>query len=76
MKRLFILAVILMAGFTAQAAPKTPLTQEEYLAKRKARAERKGKEYDEAKALQRFNRKDVDGDGILSVEEQTSKKNK
>ena len=76
MKRLFLLVVFLLAGVVAQAAPKGPLTLDEYLAKRKARAEKKGLEYDEAKEKSSFAKKDLDKDGTLSVEEQAPKKEK
>jgi hypothetical protein len=71
MKRLFLLVVFLMAGVVAQAAPKGPLTLDEFLAKRKASAEKKGEAFDEAKAKEKFAKKDLDKDGVLSVEEQT-----
>ena len=70
MKRLFLLTVFLMAGVVAQAAPKEPQTLEQYLAKRKASAEKKGESFDEAKAKESFAKKDLDKNGILSVEEQ------
>ncbi|MEI7850798.1 MAG: hypothetical protein WCH86_03115 [Kiritimatiellales bacterium] len=72
MKRLFLLTVFLMAGIVAQAAPapKTPMNLEAYLAKQKANAEKKGTEFDEAKAKEAFAKKDLDKNGILSVEEQ------
>jgi hypothetical protein len=76
MKRLFLLVIFLMAGVVAQAAPKGPLTLDEWIAKRKANAEKKGEEYDEAKAKASFEKKDLDKDGKLSVEEQASKKEK
>jgi hypothetical protein len=76
MKRLFLLVVFLMAGVVAQAAPKGPLTLDEWIAKRKASAEKKGEAFDEAKAKSSFEKKDLDKDGTLSVEEQASKKEK
>jgi len=76
MKRLFLLIVFLMAGVVAQAAPKEPLTLDAFLAKQKATAEKNGKEFDEAKAKERFAKKDLDKDGTLSVEEQAPKKEK
>jgi hypothetical protein len=71
MKRLFLLAVILMTGMVAQAAPKSPSTLDEYLAKKKASAEKKGETFDEAKAKAKFAQQDLNKDGTLSVEEQT-----
>ena len=70
MKRLFLLTVFLMAGVVAQAAPKGPVTLDEFLAKQKANAEKNGKEFNEDKAKERFAKKDLDKDGVLSVEEQ------
>ena len=69
MKRLFLLTVFLMAGAVAQAE-KAPMTLDAFLAKQKANAEKNGKEFDEAKAKERFAKKDLDKDGVLSVEEQ------
>lgn len=71
MKRLFLLTAILMTGVVAQAAPAAKvLTLDEYLAKQKANAEKNNKTYDEAKAKAAFDKKDLDKDGKLSVEEQ------
>ncbi len=70
MKRLFLLTAVLMLGIVAQAAPKGPLTLDEYLAKQKASAEKKGTAYDEAKSKEKFAKLDVNKDGTLSVEEQ------
>lgn len=72
MKRLFLLTVILMAGVMAQAAPKAAVTLDEYLATTKANREKNGKEYDEAKVKAQFEKKDLDKDGKLSVEEQAA----
>ena len=69
MKRLFLLAVILMAGAIVQAEPKG-LTLEEFIAQRKAGAEKKGEAFDEAKAKATFDKKDLNKDGVLSAEEQ------
>jgi hypothetical protein len=71
MKRLFLLAVFLMAGVVAQAAPKEPMTLDQYLAQKKASAEKRNAAYDEAKAKRDFDKKDLNKDGVLSVEEQT-----
>ncbi|MEI8205910.1 MAG: hypothetical protein WCG03_03440 [Kiritimatiellales bacterium] len=60
-----------MAGVVAQAAPKGPVTLDEYLAKQKASADKKGSAFDEAKTKKDFDKKDVNKDGKLSVEEQT-----
>jgi hypothetical protein len=70
MKRLFLLTVILMTGVVAQAAPKV-MTLDEYLAQKKANAEKNGKVFDEAAAKKAFDKKDLDKDGKWSIEEQT-----
>lgn len=70
MKRLFILTVVLIAGVVAQAAPKVPVTLDEYIATAKAKAEKAGKAFDEEKVKKNFAKKDANGDGTLSVEEQ------
>ena len=70
MKRLFLLTAVLMLGIVAQAAPKGPVTLDEYLAKQKATAEKKGAAFDEAKAKAAFEKRDLNHDGVLSVEEQ------
>ena len=72
MKRLFLLIVFLMAGIVAQAAPapKEPQTLDQYLAAQKAKAEKKGSAFDEAKSKEAFAKKDLDKNGILSAEEQ------
>lgn len=69
MKRLFLLTVFLMAGVVAQAAPKGPLNLEEFLARQKALAEKQGREFKEADAKRNFEKKDLDKDGMLSIEE-------
>ncbi len=69
MKRLFLLTVFLMAGVVAQAAPKA-VNLEEFLVRQKALAEKQGREFKEADAKRNFEKKDLNKDGILSVEEQ------
>ena len=76
MKRFFLLTVILMAGVVAQAAPKAPLNLEDFLVRQKALAEKQGREFKEDAAKRNFEKKDLDKDGILSVEEQAPKKEK
>ncbi len=71
MKRLSLLTVILMAGIAVQAAPvPTEKTLEQFVAAQKAAAEKKGAAFDEAAAKKGFEKKDVNKDGKLSVEEQ------
>jgi len=76
MKRLFLLTVFLMAGAVAQAAEKSPMNLDQWIAAKKAAAEKNGKEFNEAKTKEQFEKKDLDKDGILSVEEQAPKKPK
>jgi hypothetical protein len=74
MKKWFIIAVVFATAFSGFAAPKKELTLQDWLKKTQTFAEKKGKEYNEEKETKIFNRKDKDGDGILSIEEQAPKK--
>lgn len=69
MKRLFLLMVLMMAGAVLQAAPKE-MTLEQFIEARKAYAEKAGKEFNEEAVKKQFEKKDVNKDGKLSVEEQ------
>ena len=69
MKRLFLLMVLMMAGAVAQAAPKE-ITLEQFIASKKAAAEKSEIEFNEAAAKKQFDKKDLNKDGKLSVEEQ------
>jgi hypothetical protein len=66
MKKMFLFAVAAMIGITASAAD---LTKAEYIARRKAAAEKKGMEFDQKTLEAFFDKKDVNKDGILSSDE-------
>lgn len=69
MKRLFVLMMVLMVGVMAQAEQKA-LTLQDFIAQKKAAAEKKGSAFDEAAVKAAFERKDIDKDGKLSAQEQ------
>ncbi|MDF7825084.1 hypothetical protein P4B35_13760 [Pontiellaceae bacterium B12227] len=87
MKKLMTLAVLLSAVAFAQAAeseqkgkgqrgPRGPVTEEQFVARGQARAEKQGVEFDEAAAKAKFAELDVNGDGELSKEEAPKRKGK
>lgn len=53
-----------------------PLTKEEFVAQRKAGAEKKGIEFDQAKAEAQFDKMDKNQDGVLTADEMPKKKGK
>ncbi|MDQ8180238.1 hypothetical protein [Pelagicoccus sp. SDUM812005] len=71
--KLIILVLVAVSAAFAQAKPKEAaadsLTQEAYVAAVKESMEKKGKEFDEKKAVARFKRMDADKDGVLTKEE-------
>lgn len=68
MKKLFLFIMTATIGLSVCA----DMTLEQFLAKRKARAERKGKTFNQAKEQKRFSRMDTDNNGLLSRAEQTA----
>jgi hypothetical protein len=71
MKKFLLFIAITMIGVVASAADQT---KEQYLAAKKASAEKAGKTFDEAKTIKEFDKKDVDKDGVFSNEEQAAEK--
>jgi len=69
MKKLLLFSMIAIAGITASAAD---MTKDQFVGKMKAAAEKSGKEFDEAKAIATFDKKDLNKDGVLSTEEQAA----
>ena len=66
MKKSLLFSMIAMIGITASAAD---MTKEQFIAKEKTKAENAGKEFDEAKAIALFEKKDRNSDGVLSADE-------
>lgn len=69
MKKLLLFSMIAMIGITASAAD---ITKADYLAKRKAIAEKTGKPFNEKGLLALFDKQDLNKDGVLSDEEQAT----
>ena len=67
MKKSLLFSMIAMIGISAVAAD---MTKEQFIAKAKATAEKSGKEFDEAKAIAAFEKKDRNSDGVLDADEQ------
>ncbi len=67
MKKLPFLSMIALIGITASAAD---VTKEKFVATKKAQAEKAGKPFDEKTAVARFNKLDLNKDGVLSANEQ------
>jgi hypothetical protein len=67
MKKLLLFSMIAMMGITASAAD---MTQEAFLAKKKAQAEAAGTTFNEAGALAYFKKVDTNKDGLISPAEQ------
>ncbi len=85
----WLIVVVLIVGMAvcSQAAEKgkaaakgkgkgQPLTKEEFVAQRKAGAEKKGIEFDQAKAEAQFDKLDKNQDGVLTPNEMPKKKGK
>ncbi len=66
MKRLWIIAILVAAGWSVSAAA---MTKEQYLEQKKAQFARQGKTISEEQLLKAFAKLDTDGDGVLSKEE-------
>lgn len=71
MKKLLLFSMIAMIGITASAAD---LTKADYIAQRKAAAEKAGKAFNEKGVIGNFNKQDLNKDGVLSDEEQAAAK--
>lgn len=78
MKKWFMVALIACVAVGVQAKKEFKAqTKAEYVAERKAKAEKKGQDFDKAKWVKKFDGKDANKDGILTAEENSSKnKNK
>jgi len=76
MKKWVVLAVAMMMVAGVQAQEKAPMTKDEFIAAQQKRAEKKGKEFDLAKTEEAFAKKDKNGDGVLTADEQVSNKDK
>lgn len=68
----FVVMIIAAAG--VQAGEKGSMTKDEFIAMQQKRAEKNGKEFDAKKAEAAFAKKDTNGDGVLSAEEQAAGK--
>ncbi len=81
MKKWFVLALIVCVAAAVQAGEGKKkgkgkggaVTKEKFVAQAKARAEKKGTEFDQAKVEKMFDKKDVNKDGKLSAEEKAKK---
>ncbi len=80
MQKWIIAALVVSVAAFAQAKPKDkgPVNLEKYLAQAKKQAEKRGREFDQAKTEKKFKKLDADGDGTLTAEEKAagSKKKK
>ncbi len=66
MKRLWIIAMLVAAGWSVSVAA---MTKEQYLEQKKAQFARQGKTISDEQLLKAFAKLDKDGDGVLSKEE-------
>ena len=71
MKKLLLFSIITMIGITASAAD---ITKEDYMAQRKAIAEKAGKVFNEKRNLADFEKQDLNKDGVLSDKEKADAK--
>ncbi len=86
MKKWLILAVIVCVGVVVQAAEGegkkkdkgggSDVTKEQYVASAKKRAEKKGKDFNQAKVEATFDKLDANKDGKLSADERPAPKGK
>ena len=74
MKKWVVLAVVMMMGIAVQAQEKAPMTKAEFIAAAQKKAEANGTAFDQAKAEAAFAKKDKNGDGVLTADEQVSNK--
>ena len=66
MKKIVLFSIIALIGLTASAADQT---KDQFIAARKAAAEKAGKEFNATAAEKQFAAKDLNKDGKLSAEE-------
>ena len=88
MKKWFVLVAVICAAFAVQAEEAEgkkkgegkehgkPVTKEMFMANQKKQAEKKGVEFDQAKAEALFKKKDKNNDGVLTADEKGKKKGK
>ncbi|MEI7850775.1 MAG: hypothetical protein WCH86_03000 [Kiritimatiellales bacterium] len=74
MKKWVVLAVAMMMGAGVQAQEKAPMTKAQFIEAAQKKAETKGTAFDLAKTEAAFANKDKNGDGVLTADEQVSKK--
>ena len=74
MKKWIVLAVAMMMVAGVQAQEKATITKAQFIAEQQKKAETKGTAFDQAKAEAAFAKKDVNGDGVLTADEQVSNK--
>ena len=83
MKKWFVLAMIVCVSVAVQAADEGKkkgkggdVSKEKYIAQQQKMAEKKGAEFDKAKAEAKFAKLDKNSDGMLSADEKPAKKKK
>lgn len=85
MKKWFVLALIVCVAGFVQAGEKSDkkgadkgkdTSKEQFVASQKKMAEKKGNEFDQAKAEARFDKMDKNKDGVLTADEKPAKKPK
>jgi hypothetical protein len=84
MKKWFVLALIACMAVGVQAGEGAdkkkgegkPVSKEQFVAQQKKMAEKKGTEYDQAKAEAKFDKMDKNQDGKLTADEKPKKKGK
>ena len=73
MKKWIVLAVAMMMVAGVQAQEKATITKAQFIEAAQKKAEAGGKEFDLAKTEAAFAKKDVNGDGVLTADEQVKK---
>jgi hypothetical protein len=85
MKKWFVMALVVCVAAAVQAGDGKgkgkkkkgkEITKEEYVAKQRKNAEKKGVEFDQSKSEANFDKLDKDGSGTLTADEKTGKKKK